>query len=175
MPDIARRIRLASAYEMVQTGAVLYEHAPFTLIVRMLKAEVMETLLYGCVTSTLSQRHTTNSSYGSLDFQRRQRTDHLFFARQGPQCESVQTTIHKTRLLCAGILLSFVLLRPCSIYMHLLAEYVCFLCSSPVRRCLYSVSFQYLFSVIQYGYTVFLLFIVSSTLAIRLLDISIVQ
>ena len=33
------------------------EDAQFTLKVRMLKAEVMETLLYGCVTWTLGQEH----------------------------------------------------------------------------------------------------------------------
>ena len=31
--------------------------APFTLKLRMLKAEVMETLLYGCVTYNLSKEH----------------------------------------------------------------------------------------------------------------------
>ena len=33
------------------------EDAPFPLEVRMLKAEVMETLLYGCVTWTLGQEY----------------------------------------------------------------------------------------------------------------------
>ena len=33
------------------------EDAPFTLNVRMLKSEVMETLLYWCVTWTLDQEH----------------------------------------------------------------------------------------------------------------------
>ena len=33
------------------------EAAPFALRVRMLKVEVMETLLYGCVTWTLGQEH----------------------------------------------------------------------------------------------------------------------
>ena len=33
------------------------EEAPFTLKVRMRKAEVMDPLLYGCVTWTLGQEH----------------------------------------------------------------------------------------------------------------------
>ena len=33
------------------------EDAPFTLKVRKRKAEVMETLLYGCVTWTLGKEH----------------------------------------------------------------------------------------------------------------------
>ena len=50
------------------------EASPLTLKVRMLTAEVMATLLYGCVTwgrsarstSLTCERHTTGFSYGSL-------------------------------------------------------------------------------------------------------------
>ena len=49
------------------------EAAPFALKLRMLKAEVMETLLYGCATWTLSNEHLAELrtahhrfSYGSL-------------------------------------------------------------------------------------------------------------
>ena len=50
------------------------EAAPFALKLRMLKAEVMETLLYGCVTWTLGKErfaelrtaHHRLFSYGSL-------------------------------------------------------------------------------------------------------------
>ena len=58
--------------------------APFTLKVRMLKAELMETLLYGCVTWTLGKEHlaelrTVHHRFllRIIGFQRRQRTDHL--------------------------------------------------------------------------------------------------
>ena len=60
------------------------EDAPLTLKVRILKAEVMETLLYGCVTWTLGQGHFAellmahhNLLLRILGFQCRQRTDHL--------------------------------------------------------------------------------------------------
>ena len=51
MPDIKRRVRLAWACNS-RFKRELYdmEAAPFALKFLMLKAEVMETLLYGCVT-----------------------------------------------------------------------------------------------------------------------------
>ena len=58
MPEMKRRIRLAWAcYNRFKRELYDMEDAPFTLKVRMLKAEVMETLLYGCVTWTLGQEH----------------------------------------------------------------------------------------------------------------------
>ena len=88
------------------------EDDPFTLKVRMIKAEVMETLLYGCVTWTLRQDHFAglrtahhNLLLRIIGFQRRQRTDHLMSyakALKKAQCESVETTIRKRRLLFAG-------------------------------------------------------------------------
>ena len=78
----------------------------------MLKAEVMETLLYRCVTSTLGKEHFAELRTALhrfllrvFDFQRRQRTDHLMFyakALKKAQCESVETTIRKKRLLFEG-------------------------------------------------------------------------
>ena len=87
------------------------EDAPFTLKVRMLKAEVMETLLYACVTWTLGQEHFAelrtahHNLLRIIGFQRRQRADHLMSyakALKKAQCESVETTIRKRRLLFAG-------------------------------------------------------------------------
>ena len=79
------------------------EDAPFTLKVRMLKAEVVETLLYGCVTCTLGQEQFPELQTAhhklllwSIAFQRRQRTVHLMpyaKALKKKQCESVETTI----------------------------------------------------------------------------------
>ena len=62
---------------------VLYD-APFALKLRMLKAEVIETLLYGCVTWTLGKEHFARLRTAHhrfllriVGFQRRQSTDHL--------------------------------------------------------------------------------------------------
>ena len=78
----------------------------------MLKAEVMETLLYGCVTWTLGEEHFADlrSAHHNLllriiGFQRRQRIDHLMsYAKvvKTSQCESVGMTIRKQRLPFAG-------------------------------------------------------------------------
>ena len=58
MPEIKRWIRLAWAcYNRFKQELYDMEDAPFTLKVRMLKAEVMETLLYGCVTWAFGQEH----------------------------------------------------------------------------------------------------------------------
>ena len=81
---------------------------------RMLKAEVMETLLYGCVTWILGKEHfaelrTAHHSFflRIIGFQRRQGTDQLMSyakALKNAQCESVETTIRKRRHLFAGAL-----------------------------------------------------------------------
>ena len=88
------------------------EDAPFTLKVRMLnKAEVMEILLYGCVIWTPGQEHFAefrtahHNLLRIIGFQRRHRTDHpksYTKALKEAQCESVETTIRKRRLLFAG-------------------------------------------------------------------------
>ena len=85
MPEIKRRVRLAWAcYTRLKRKLHDMEAAPFALKVRMLKAEVMETLLYGCVTWTLGKEHfaelrTAHHRFllGIIGLQRRQRTDHL--------------------------------------------------------------------------------------------------
>ena len=113
MPEITRRIRQAWAYynpfkrELCDT-----EDAPSTRKVRMLKAEVVETLLHGCVTWTLGQEHFAELRTAHLkrllrviDFQRQQRNDRLMsYAKviEKAQCESVETSIRKRRLLFAG-------------------------------------------------------------------------
>ena len=54
MPEIKWRVRLAWAcYSRFKRGLYDMEAAPFALKLRMLKAEVMETLPYGCVTCRL--------------------------------------------------------------------------------------------------------------------------
>ena len=87
------------------------EAAPFALKLRMLKVEVMETLLYGCVTWILGKEHFAELRTAHrfllriIDFQRRQRTDHLMSyakALKKAQWESGETTIRKRRLLFAG-------------------------------------------------------------------------
>ena len=72
MPEIKRRVRLAWAcYSRVEWKLYDMEAAPFALKLRKLKAEVIETLLYGFETWTLGKehfssygRHTTGLSYG---------------------------------------------------------------------------------------------------------------
>ena len=50
MPEIKRQVRLAWAcHSRFKRELYDMEAAPFALKRRMLKAEVMETLLYGCV------------------------------------------------------------------------------------------------------------------------------
>ena len=98
-----------------QFGPELHDRktAPISLEVRMLKAEVIEILLYGFVTWTLGADH-----FGKLrtvhhrvllrviDFQRRQRADNttLSFAKalKNTRCESIETTIRKRRFFSAG-------------------------------------------------------------------------
>ena len=43
--------------QSIQAGTVRYGGCPVRLKLRMLKAEVIETLLYGCVTLTLGKEH----------------------------------------------------------------------------------------------------------------------
>ena len=88
------------------------EAAPFTLKVRTITDEVIETLLYGCGTWTLGKEHVAEQrtahhrfSLRSLGFQRRQRSDHFTSyakAFKKAQCERVERTVRKRRLLFAG-------------------------------------------------------------------------
>ena len=60
MPKIERRFRIAqcmACYSRFRRELYDMEAAPFALKLCMLKAEVMETLLYGCVTWTLGKEH----------------------------------------------------------------------------------------------------------------------
>ena len=51
MPEIKRWVRVAWAcYSRFKREVYDTEAAPFALKLRMIKAEAMETLLYGCVT-----------------------------------------------------------------------------------------------------------------------------
>ena len=78
----------------------------------MLKAEVMETLIYGCVTWTLVNENLAEVRTAhrrlllqNISFQRRQRTDHFMSytkVLEKAQCKSVETTIRKRRLLFTG-------------------------------------------------------------------------
>ena len=85
MHEIKRRDRLAWAcYSRLKPDLGDMEAAPFALKLRMLKAEVMETLLYGCVTWTCGTEHFAELRTAHhrfllriIGFQRRQRTDHI--------------------------------------------------------------------------------------------------
>ena len=102
--------------QSIQAGVVRYGGCPVRsevgLKLCMLKAEVMETLLYGCVTWTLGKEHFAELRKAHhrfllrvVGFQRRQRTDHIISyakAFKKAQCESVEATIRKRRLLFAG-------------------------------------------------------------------------
>ena len=113
MPEIKRRVRLAWAcYSRFKRELYDMEAAPFALKLRMLKAEVMENLLYGCVTRTLGKEHfaelrTAHNRFllRIIGFQHRQHPDHLILyakALTKAQSESVKTIILKRRLLFAG-------------------------------------------------------------------------
>ena len=78
---------------------------------RVLKAKVMETQLYGCVTWTLGKEHFAGLRTAHhrfflqiIGFQRRQHSDHLMSsnALKKTRCESVETNTRKRRLLFAG-------------------------------------------------------------------------
>ena len=115
--EVELRIRLMGAC-FKRSGLTLYERttAPFSLReIRMLKAEVVETLLYGCVTWTLSAQlfaRLRSAHYQLLvllrviGVQRRQRTDHNTIWHAKPvkkrRYESIETTIRKTRDLVRG-------------------------------------------------------------------------
>ena len=79
----------------------------------MLKAEVIETLLYGCVTWTLSAKHLPKLRTAHhqvplrvIGYQRRQLTGHTTLsyvkALKKTRCESIESTTRKRWLFCAG-------------------------------------------------------------------------
>ena len=113
MPEIKRWVRLAwASYSLFKRELYDMEDARFALKLCMPKADVMETLLYGCVPWTLGKEHSAELRTAHhrfllriIGFQRPQRTDHLMSdakARKKAQYESVETTIRKRRLLFAG-------------------------------------------------------------------------
>ena len=113
MPEIKWRVRLAWAcYSRFEREMHDMEATPFALKLRMLKVEMMETVLYGCVTWTLGKEPFAELRTARhrcllriIGFQRRQRTDHLKSyakALKKAQCESVETTNRKRCLLFAG-------------------------------------------------------------------------
>ncbi|CAN0074114.1 unnamed protein product [Sphacelaria rigidula] len=87
-------------------------NAAVHLKVRMIKAEAVEALLYGCVTWTPLNGHysTLRTAHHALlrrclGWHKRNRTDHLLsyretLARTG--CESIETTVRKRRLHIVG-------------------------------------------------------------------------
>ena len=107
MPEIKRWVRVAWAcYSRFKREVYDTEAAPFALKLRMLKAEVMETLLYGCVTWTLGKEHFAELRTAHhrfllriTGFQCRQRTDHLMSydkALKQAQCESMRASTPPT-------------------------------------------------------------------------------
>ena len=112
MPEITQRIRLARVcYHRFKRELYDMEDATFTLKVRMLNAELMETLLCGFVSWTPGKEHCAElrTAHHKLllritGFQRRQRTDNLMYAKtpKQAQCKRVDASIRKQRLLFAG-------------------------------------------------------------------------
>ena len=111
--EIERRTRFAWA-RFKRYGRQLYDRptAPLQLKVRMLKAEVLETLLYGCMTWTLGQEHYAKLRtvhhqllLRTISFSRRQRSDLVLSyskALKQTHCDSVETVFHKRRQSFAG-------------------------------------------------------------------------
>ena len=110
--EISRRIRLMWAC-FRRFGPELYDRtsAPLRLKIRMLKAEVIETLLYGCVTWTLCAKHFAKLRTAHhqvllrvIGFHRRPDYTTLSYAKalKKTRCESIETTIRKRRLFFAG-------------------------------------------------------------------------
>ena len=113
MPEIKRRVRLEWArYSRFKRELYDMEAAPLALKLRMLKAEVIQTLQHGRVTWTLGKEHlaelrTAHHSFllQIIGFECRPRTDNLtpyVKAFKKAQCENVETTIRKRRLLFVG-------------------------------------------------------------------------
>ena len=114
MLEIKRRIRLAWAcYDSFKRELYDIEDAPFMFKERLPKTEVMDTLLYGCVTWALDLEPFAkfrtahhDSLLRIIGFQRRQRTDHrMSYSKvlRKAQCESVETTARKRRLLTPSL------------------------------------------------------------------------
>ena len=109
--EISRRVLLSNV-RLRRYGLSLYDQSttPLRLKVRMFKAHVVETMLYGCVTRNLNHLVMLHKAHHRLllrciGWKRKWRDDHMLFcadalARTG--CENVETTVRKRRTLIAG-------------------------------------------------------------------------
>ena len=113
--EIERRVR-AAQFRVGKYQVALYRRstAPLSLKVRMVKAEVVEALLYGCATWTLRKEefarlHSTHLHVLHTILGARRKADHRVLsyreALRATGCESVETTVRKRRLLWAGTVL----------------------------------------------------------------------
>ena len=112
MVEIRQRVRLMRAcYGRFSPELNDMATARLSLKVHLLKAEVIETLLYGCVTWTLNATHYEELRKAHLEVLRRvlgfqRRADHtnLSYANalKKARCKRIETTIRKRRLFFAG-------------------------------------------------------------------------
>ena len=100
--------------QAVRPKATRHDDRPLSLKVHLLKAEVTDTLLYGCVPWTLNAAHYDGLRKAHLEdfrrvvgFQRRADHTNLSYAKvlKNTKCESIETTIRKRRLFFAGAML----------------------------------------------------------------------
>ena len=112
--EIKRRVRLAW-FSFRKYSRVLYDRAmgvSLELKVRMLKAEVLEALLYGCATWTMTGGHYDQLRTVHHRLLRRcvgsykeNKTDHVMSYQsvlEKTGCETIETTVRRRRLLLAG-------------------------------------------------------------------------
>ena len=107
---------MLDAHQAVLTGALRPPKVTLSLKTRMVKAEAIEALLYGCSTWTLRQEH-----YAKLRTvhhrvllriigAQRKRPDHRMTpynrALEITGCESIETTLRTRRLFCGRVLSS---------------------------------------------------------------------
>ena len=114
--EIARRTR-ACWMRIRRYSRELYDQpkVALSLKTRMVKAEAIEALLYGCSTWTLRQKHHAklrivhHRDLLRIIEAQRKRPDHQMTsnnrALEITRCESIETTLRTRRLLCAGTLL----------------------------------------------------------------------
>ena len=112
-PEIERRICFMWAcFKQFRPGLYDRKPTPISLKVRMLKTEVIETLLYGirCVTWTFGAEHFTvhhQVPLRAVGFHRRQRADYatLSYAKalKKTRYESIERAIRKRRLFAGAV------------------------------------------------------------------------
>ena len=111
--EIKRRVQRAwASYQKYKVQLYNQPSAALPLKVRMVKAEAVEALLYGCVTWTMHNAHynllrTAHHALlrRCLGWHKRNRTDHVLSYRETlakTGCESVETTVRKRALHFAG-------------------------------------------------------------------------